>query len=337
MRAVLEQWVRRWWAGELGLAAAPAALLAMPLSWLWTAVTVHRNAHADRQGGISVSGLAVVSVGNLAVGGTGKTPLASWVARTLSSAGHRPALLLSGYGADEVRLHERWTPTVPVLAGRDRVALARTAVERGADVAVLDDGFQHRRLDRDVDLVVLAAEDRFPGRLLPAGPYREPATALARATAVVVSRRTATLDETRSLAERVERSWPHLVTAGLDLSGGRWSTLEGEPAAQPEGDVLAVAAIGRPHLFRDTVAALVDGDVELLAFADHHDYRDAELTRIANRAAGRVVVVTEKDAVKWAILDTAALTVRVLAQDAKWAWGEDGVRAIVTGAVGESA
>ena len=112
-----------------------------------------------------------------------------------------PALLLSGYGTDEVLLHRSWNPSVPVLADPDRVAGARRAVRDGASTVVVDDGFQHRRLARDLDIVLLSVEDPFPGGVLPVGPYREPAESLARAHAIVLTRRGASIEAAREWAD----------------------------------------------------------------------------------------------------------------------------------------
>ena len=118
--------------------------------------------------------LPVLSIGNLTVGGTGKTPVAAWVAGQLRSRS-RPAILLRGYGGDEVHVHARLNPGIPVIANADRVAGVRQALAQGADVVVADDAFQHRQLRRTADVVLVSVEQMLrPRRLLPAGPWREP-------------------------------------------------------------------------------------------------------------------------------------------------------------------
>jgi len=203
--------VRRWWAGERGWAGRFLFLLAAPAEWLFGAAVRRRNRAYDRRGGERVAGLVVVSVGNLSVGGTGKTPVSAWLARLLRERGAETVLLARGYGEDELLLHRRWNPEVSVVADPDRLRGARTALRGGAAAAVLDDGFQHRALARDADVVLLSAEEGPPGHLLPRGPFREPLAALARADAVVVTRRTASADEARRLAERVRAAYPHLL------------------------------------------------------------------------------------------------------------------------------
>lgn len=328
MRGSLHAWVRRWWAGEAGPAGSALTVLAAPLSWVWRAGAgaASRRAAAEAVG---VAGLRVVSVGNLSVGGTGKTPVAAWVCRLLADAGERPALVARGYGRDELLLHRRWNPDVPVEADPDRVAAARVARAAGATVAVLDDGFQHRRLARQVDLVLLAAEEPFPAHLLPRGPWREGVGALGRAQVVVVTRRTADPERARAVAARVRRAHPHLVVGRLALLPGGWSHLDGAPAEAPEPPVLVATAVARPGAVRDQVAARTGRGAELLAFADHHDFTAADVRRIRSRAGSRPVVVTEKDAVKLAPLAELLGPSRVLLQDLRWEEGEAEVRSAI--------
>jgi tetraacyldisaccharide 4'-kinase len=303
-------------------------VLAAPLSWLWRAGAGAASRRAAAQA-VRVEGLRVVSVGNLSVGGTGKTPVAAWVCRLLADAGERPALVARGYGRDELLLHRRWNPEVPVEADPDRVAAARVARGAGATVAVLDDGFQHRRLARDVDLVLLAAEEPLPARVLPRGPWREGLGALQRAHAVVVTRRTAAQGRARALATGVRRVHPHLVVGRLALLPGAWSHLDGAPAEAPEPPVLVATAVARPGAVRDQVAARIGGSAELLAFADHHDFTPADVRRIRSLAGGRAVVVTEKDAVKLAPLAELLGPSRVLLQDLRWEEGEAELRSAI--------
>jgi tetraacyldisaccharide 4'-kinase len=307
---------------------------AAPLAWTFSAAVSRRNRAFDRDGGIRVPGIAVVSVGNLVVGGTGKTPVASWVARRLLDEGCTVAVVARGYGRDELLLHRRWNPDVAVIADPDRVEGVRGARTGGADAAVLDDGFQHRRLARDVDLVLLAAEDPFPGRLLPRGPYREPASALARAQGVVVTRRTAGPAEARALARRAAAAYPHVVVAVVALTPSGWQDLAGAPADAPRGPTLAAAGVARPDAFAAQVEAASGSSAELVSFPDHHDYTPRDARALRDRAGSRTLVVTEKDAVK--LLDLAALVepVRVLTQTLQWEEGEDALKKLVVSACG---
>ncbi len=326
MKGALHGWVRRWWRGETGAAGTLLDVLTLPLELVWRGgVAVAGWAHRA----IPVEGLRVVSVGNLAVGGTGKTPLAAWACRLLVEAGERPALVTRGYGRDELLLHRRWNPAVAVVADPDRVAAAREARAGGATVAVVDDGFQHRRLARDVDVVLLAAEDPFPGKLLPRGPYREPPGALERADVVVVTRRTSASQVARALADEVRRRHPGLPVARAALTPGGWAALDGGPAPAPEGDVLVATGVARPEAVRAHAAEQGGAGAELLAFPDHHEFTAEDARRIRARAGDRTVVVTEKDAVKLEPLAELLGPCRVLVQDLRWEEGGDLVRSLL--------
>ncbi|MBW8771569.1 MAG: tetraacyldisaccharide 4'-kinase, partial [Gemmatimonadetes bacterium] len=144
-----------------GSAPARAARLVLaPPSWLYASIVRMRGALYDRNLLLHVhrAALPVLSIGNLSVGGTGKTPLAAWAAKRLLASGATPAVLLRGYGDDEPLVHAALNPDVPVIADPDRVAGARKALAAGADCAILDDGFQHRRLARVADWVLVSAE-----------------------------------------------------------------------------------------------------------------------------------------------------------------------------------
>ncbi len=330
----LHGFVRRWWAGEAGLRGSVLDLLTAPLEILYRAEVARRGSRlATQSRNNAVEGLRVVSVGNLAVGGTGKTPLAAWVAQTLAENGGRPAIVARGYGRDELLLHARWNPDVPVVADPDRVLAARRARRAGADVVVLDDGFQHRRLPRDLDLVLLAAEDRFPGRLLPRGPYREPPSALERAHAVVVTRRTAEAHVAAALAERVGSTFPHLRIATLYLAPGRWSALAGDAASPPQGPVLVATTVARPGDFARQVAQALEEPVELASFPDHHEYTLRDVERLSARAGSRTLVVTEKDAVKLGAFRERLPPVRVLGQEPRWESGAPEILELLSGVV----
>src|SRR5436309_1283897 len=141
------------------IVARGARLALAPPAWLYSSIVRVRGALFDRDVlHAHRSAVPVLSIGNLSVGGTGKTPLAAWAAARLRAAGARPAVLLRGYGGDEPLVHAVLNPEVPVIVDPDRVAAARKALDAGADCAILDDGFQHRRLARIADWVLVSAE-----------------------------------------------------------------------------------------------------------------------------------------------------------------------------------
>lgn len=331
----MEGWVRRWWRGEAGWFGRLASVA------FWPAEGLFRWGAAARNLGFDLGLLPrvdppvpVLSVGNLTVGGTGKTPVVRWFVGALRSAGARPAVVARGYGRDELLLHRRWYPDVPVAAHPDRARATATAAAAGADVVVLDDGFQHRGLRRTVDVVLVAAETALPGRRLPRGPYREGLGALGRADLVVVTRKTATPAEAEAVAEAVARRRPGLPVARAALVPGGWRGVDGAPAPAPVGPALVVTAVAEPEGVRALAARSLgrpEADVELAAFPDHHEFTEGEVRAVARRAAA--LVVTEKDAVKLADGPAAAglgdRRVHVLTLDLVWEAGRDHVEAAV--------
>lgn len=263
----------------------------------------------------------VLSVGNLVAGGTGKTPVALALARRLAGRGLRPAVVSRGYRGeggsnDEARL----APDLPTVCDPDRVRGARTALAAGAGCIILDDGFQHRRLHRDLDLVVVDATrpwgdpDGGPGWMLPLGYRREALSALARVQAVWLSRGHLAPERARLLA--AELAGRGLAVVREATPQRRLTTLSGEPAGMPAGAVLLASGIGNPLGFE-----LDAGDLGLavhasLRFPDHHRYRPGDVGRILDRAralTATAVVVTGKDAVKLtALWPTGALPCLVL-------------------------
>jgi len=334
MKSWLEGFARRLWRDEAGVAGRVVRLLLIPLEKTWWLAVALRNRRFDDRGGMVVEGLRVISVGNLAVGGTGKTPIASWVTRMLIDTGVHPAVLHGGYAMDEPALHRRWTPDAPVIVKRDRVAGAREALELGAGAVVLDDGFQHRRLSRDVDLVMLAVEDAFPGPLLPRGPYREPPEALERASAIVLSRRTASELDARGLAEVVRIRVPEVpVIACAHLHPSNCRPLVGSSSGSVDlrslGSVLVLTAVGRPDSVRRSVGDMVGAEVVLVAHADHHEFSELDARSARRRAGSRPIVVTEKDAVKLERFAEALGDCLVIEDSLRWDWGEAALRALI--------
>ncbi|GIX46479.1 MAG: tetraacyldisaccharide 4'-kinase [Candidatus Tectimicrobiota bacterium] len=269
----------------------------------------------------------VLSIGNLTVGGTGKTPLALWVARWYQKAGCRVAVLCRGYGGtlkgrfgvascgegpqqpwhvvgDEAYFLAQALPGIPVLAGKDRYAAGRYACAAfGSEVVLLDDGFQHWRLARDLDVVLLDASNPLgAGALLPRGILREPLPALERADVVVVTRAPAAAAAALPAPLRPWLAQKPLCALTLQaeaLVGGAGETY---PLAFLQGQrAVAFAGIGNPGAFLATLQSLGCEVPVLLCFPDHHPYRAADWQAIAEVARQRqatCLVTTEKDAVR---------------------------------------
>ncbi|MGH7480641.1 MAG: tetraacyldisaccharide 4'-kinase [Longimicrobiales bacterium] len=290
--------------GGGGVVGAALRTLLLPAELLFRAAS--RGYHAAYDSGLMPAtsvARPVISVGNLTIGGAGKTPVVRWLVRELKTLGRRPAVLHGGYAEDEPALHRHWHPDVQVRAERSRVRAAGQAIAAGADVLVLDDAFQHRRIARDLDLVVIAAEHwRTRPRLLPCGPWREPPRALRRADVVVVTRRTA--DERRAVAvEHAVGQWFGGPTARVWLRPAGWTRFRArdaakERSARPAGPVLAVTAIADPGAFLDNACAAGAQIEDRVLFRDHHDFTRSDVDALRAAAAGRDIVTTEKDAVK---------------------------------------
>jgi tetraacyldisaccharide 4'-kinase len=293
--------VSRWWTGRLGAPGIVLRVLLVPAELAYRTVTAARNLAYDR-GILPVirAPVPVISVGNLSVGGTGKTPFARWLVSALRSRGARPSILHGGYGDDEPALHRRWNPDIPIVVGRDRIAGARAAAAAGSTVVVLDDGFQHRRLARDLDIVLVAAEDSLHRcHLLPNGPWRERLSALSRADLLVVTRRNADRGEAAAVASGLRGRAPALPIVTARIHSARW-TRAAQSVPAPTGSVLAVTGIARPDLFVASGARAGAHVDELLAFPDHHAFTPDDVGRIRDVACGRPIITTEKDAVRLA-------------------------------------
>lgn len=302
-------WVDRWWRGEAGAAGRMADLALAPAELLFrAAAAAYHGAYAAGFRAATGAPIPAVSIGNLEVGGTGKTPVARWVVDELLRRRARPALLHGGYAEDEPMLHALWHPGVPVYSGHDRLASAIEAAAAGADVLVMDDAFQHRRLARELDVVLVSAERWTPRpRLLPRGPWREPPAAVRRADLVVVTRKSATADEARRVLAALRDVAPAVPGAALALRPDGWRRFGAEAGGGRIGDTssprgLLVCAIGEPEPFlanARATGATVTGE---LRFRDHHDYDAADARRIETAAGGGPILTTEKDAVKLAPL-----------------------------------
>ena len=250
--------------------------------------------------------IPAVSVGNLTVGGTGKTPVAAWIARELAARGTRPAIVLRGYGDDEPLVHRALNPDIPVVVGADRVAAIARARAQGADIVVLDDAFQHRRVRRIADFVLVSA-DRWTVtvHLLPAGPWREPLRAIRRATLIIVTRKVASDAEVDAVNERLAAVARQVrrVSVGLEPCELVCATDAGQRSALGTlagARVRAVLSIADPDSFIRQLERL-GARVEPFVFRDHHAFTDADVRRVtAGLGAEDRVVCTLKDAVKLA-------------------------------------
>lgn len=298
--------------GWVELLRAPAALFgacARGRSWLY-GVGAFR-AHS--------AGVPVISVGNLSVGGTGKTPMITWLAVELTSRKKRVGIVSRGYGAqagapnDEALMLSDLLPNVPHVQDRDRVRGARELASRGVDVILVDDGMQHRRLARDVEIVLMDALRPFglpapstgstPVRaFLPRGLMREPMAALRRADAVVITRADSAPPEAIEALRTSIRDVAPDVPVALAIHAPvrlRSFAASAEESAVLDGlrglDVDLFSGIGNPGAFEATVKELGAIVHEHRTFADHHPFAPGELDGLG---AKRAVITTAKDAAR---------------------------------------
>src|SRR5258705_3752077 len=313
-----------------------ASLILPPLSAIYSVVTRARIT-AYRRGWFSVSKLSapVISIGNLTTGGTGKTPLVEWVCRAVASeVGKRACVLTRGYGRANPQsqvvvsdgnklLATQWEAgdepyllarnligIAAVVSNPDRAAAGEWAIKNlGSEVFVLDDGFQHLRLSRDLDIVTIDATNPWGGgSLLPYGRLRETLTGLSRANCIVVTR-TEQVEDTVSLSQSVQRLagaipvfTSQMMTSGIRRLNGE--TVSNESLrAQP---VAAFCGVGNPESFFNQLRHEGYSPVFTRAFADHHGYNQADLNRLIKEAkdhGASGLITTAKDALKLASLE----------------------------------
>ncbi len=292
---------------------APALLLSLPVSWLFRLLVALRRG-LYRCGVLRSHALPVpvVVIGNLTVGGSGKTPLVLWLVERLSEQGWHPGIISRGYGGNIEGVNEVKPESIasvvgdeplllvrrsgrPVFVGADRVAAGRAllAAHPECDVIVSDDGLQHYRLQRSAEIAVFDGRGAGNGQLLPTGPLREPLQRLSAATAVVWN---------SVPVMQLRRTHPALSQFSMHLSGQRFFALA-DPLQSCTTDDLrgkrlfALAGIGDPARFFKQLEAM-GLEFEAHPFADHHCYIAQDLAF----ARSGVLLMTEKDAVKCAAL-----------------------------------
>ena len=293
-----------------------------------------RRKRAAQTNCVAFPATKIISVGNLSTGGTGKTPVVQWLAKSFESEGVKTAIVARGYGGeysqcgavvsdgekilltasqvgDEAFLHARTLLHTPVIIGRDRVATTRSAIEKFApEVVLLDDGFQYWSLARDFDLVLLDARRPFgSGKLLPIGRLREPQSALQRASGVLLTRADAAGEAELERAREEIGKWTsapifisnHAPLSLRDEAGGEIHELGVLPALP----VAALSALANNESFFQSLQKLKAEVRSTLARGDHHRWSEKEVRQFASdaqRKGAKVLITTEKDAVK---LDSA--------------------------------
>lgn len=315
----------------------------VPYTWAMRVRNWRYNCH---RAAVFTAGVPVVSIGNLSLGGTGKTPLVEWLARQVRQADVRVAILSRGYGRhgtnanDEALELALALPDVPHIQNPDRVAGARIAVqELGAQLLLLDDGFQHRRLARDLDIVLLDASEPFGyGHVFPRGTLREPLRELARAHVVVLSRADMlTADQRSAVKQRVQRLAPAVVwsevrhhVVGLTNCSGQRVTTE----LLAEKRIAAFCGIGNPAGFRHTLESLGCSAALWREFPDHHQYTSDDVRSLSAWAQDAdILLCTRKDLVKLNVPTVGAVPLWAVAVEIEFLAGQQAFEQAVASVV----
>lgn len=299
---------------QAGVPASLARTLLSAAEVPYTLAVTWRNRRYDRgRTHVERIEVPVVSVGNISLGGTGKTPLVKWLAGWFAKQGAQPAIVSRGYrgtgdGPNDEALELRQAlPDVPHVQNADRVAAARAATDyHGCNVILLDDGFQHRRLARDLDLVLLDALEPFGyEHVFPRGMLREPLAGLGRADVVCLSRADAITPAQRDvIRSRVAEFAPNAIWCEMQHrpSGLVNAERETQPLDLLRGRrVLAFCGIGNPAGFRHTLSTAECELVDWQEFPDHHPFGEADyraLSELSERRQAEILVCTHKDLVK---------------------------------------
>ncbi len=254
-------------------------------------------------------GAKVISVGNITWGGTGKTPAVLLIKDALLKRGLKPAILIRGYGKDEPALLSRLAGGVPVIIGKNRIKSGKEALAKySADTILLDDGFQHRRLKRDLDIVCIDATNPFGnGLLIPSGSKRERLSALKRAdvflmTKVDLVKNPKTLNRLELKLKNVN---PDALIAKSIHKAEDFYKLSSEQLVDMEAlkgkKIALLSAIGNPQAYEKTILSIGIRFKKHFRFRDHHWYKASELRRIEEYCAKNsidIIITTEKDAVR---------------------------------------
>jgi len=295
---------------------APLPLLGPLFAPLYRGAIARRNAAFDAGKNVTRFEIPVISIGNLSVGGTGKTPMVMHALRLLLEAGRRPCIAMRGYSKggrpDETDAYARAFPDLPIVAQPDRASglralFSRTDSGQRPDCIILDDGFQHRQIARDLDVVLIDAtpgRSVFDDRLLPAGYLREPVTSLRRAGAIVLTH--AELSSPDHLVRLRTQISSH-TAAPIAIARHIWTALKQRASSEDRmlpletlsgRRVIGCCAIGHPDGFRRSLAAVVGSASPVLALPDHDPFSDRTVQSLTNSARSEradFIVVTDKD------------------------------------------
>lgn len=347
-----------------GIGAALTRVLLWALTPIYRFGVYRRNRRFDTDKiAVSKVDVPVISIGNLTTGGTGKTPLVIWLCRQIRHLDRRVAIVSRGYGArknadrtaklnDEAMELGQRLPDVPHLQDPNRVHSASIAIEElETEAIVMDDGFQHRALGRDLDIVVVDATAPFGfGNLLPLGLLREPVKNISRADFVVLSRCDQVSQEEISRTQaQIKRYCPNLPIAKTKVQPATWMQYDGQErdlsdfaqsTTTDSTSVFVCCAIGNPDSFLETVSSTGVTVVGHTFYPDHHLYSRADIEVIAAAAAqsgASAIVCTHKDLVKIGVNQFKGLPIYALVAEIIFSEGEPELLAALKSALGDVA
>lgn len=320
-------------------------LLSHPYGW---AMLLRNRAYDRGWKQVQRVPVPVVSVGNLTLGGTGKTPCVEYLARFYRQEGLQVALLSRGYGSergrnDEAMVLEENLPDVPHLQGVDRVALAETAIEElESEILILDDGFQHRRLGRDLDLVLVDATDPWgQGYCFPGGFLREPLRGLRRADAVLLTRcdqeDPAQRQRLRQQLTRLAPGKPLIETTHAPVELVNAAATTGTPGLLQQHPIAGFCGLGNPEAFRRSLLQLGARLIDFRSYPDHHPYAREDVQGLIDWArqlpADCVIATTQKDLVKIRLTELADRPLWAVRIELRVESGRDDLERVLRGIV----
>ena len=297
------------------------APITSPIAYVWAAVSAWRNRRFDRGVGVERVGIPVISVGNIVAGGTGKSPFVRWIAREAIRDGQQPIIAMRGYrsklgASDEATEHAESLQGVALAVGPNRAAEIRSVLgaHQERTLAILDDGFQHRQIARDLDIVLIdAMRPNLDGAMMPRGWLREAATSLRRANAVVVTK-SSCVDAV--LAARIERlhgrapvAWCGSCWTGLGLFGGAGKVMDRVATAWLSGKSIGVwTAIAHGEDVSRAAQEAGASVVSVYRGGDHAEFTARQVARLEGAAiesGAAAILMTGKDWVKVRRLNVA--------------------------------
>lgn len=304
-------------------------ILALPLAWIYGfGMCIHRGLYLSGICRQYQSPKPVVSIGNIVVGGVGKTPMTVWVVQFYLTRGLKPAVILRGYKShhgmsDEAKLLQELLPNVLILTGANRQrSIEQALTKEKIDVFICDDAFQHWPLKRDLDIVLLDSTYPLGNRmLLPAGILREPVSALKRAGVVVISKSDDEKPAKYLIEQLSDVGYQATIVRARHCMNGLRDVFSGQPVDfQPQENIMAVCSIADPDSFKRTLVMMGVCVKEQIVFPDHEPYTKEMIERICDqtqKAGISSIITTHKDAVKMVAFKDKFESVRLLCVDIK--------------------